>query len=177
MAQIVVTVDDHDLVAGIRGLIVRGSDARPALERVADDFLAMERRAFATQGASNAEPWRPLSPEWARRKAGRGIIGGVLHGASGRLEKSLITRGARGSRRRISRQSVTMGSSHPLAHLHQRGTTARYARTWRGQPLAKPRYSGQLPARPMVVVGPRDVQRWRSIMADWLMTEARRLGL
>src|SRR4051812_12879193 len=178
MAQLLVTVEDRQLLNGIREQIARGTDPRAALEAIADDFLAMEAEQFASQGARGATPWRPLSPEWAARKGGRSI----LIGSSGRLARSLTRSRARGSRRQITvrggrTSSVEMGSSHPLAHLHQAGTAERYVRTYRGKPLTKPRYAGRLPARPVVTVTPRDEQRWHGILVEHLFGQTRTLGL
>lgn len=178
-SQLVVTVDDAPLLRAMRKRIDRGLDPRPALEQIADDFLRMEREQFASQGSAGGTPWRPLSPEWAARKHG---AGGILVGRSARMEKSLVQARARGSRRRIEVRSgrtsgVEMGSTQPLAHLHQGGTVERYAKSWRGRPLATPRYAGRLPARPVVAVGPADERRWRGILVDYLFTETRSMGL
>lgn len=177
MAQLLVTVNDRELLGGIRAMIARGSDPRAAFEVIADDFLRMEAEQFASQGARGGTPWRPLSPEWAAHRAG----GGILVGRSGRLERSLTRGRARSSVRRITvrpgrTSGVDMGSTQPLAHLHQGGTRDRYVRTYRGKPLATPRYAGRLPARPVVAVTARDEQRWRGILADQLLG-AKSLGL
>jgi phage gpG-like protein len=177
VAQILVSVNDQQLVNGLREMIRRGSDPRGALEAVADDFLRMEAEQFASQGGRSGEPWKALSPEWARRRRG----GGILVGRSGRLRTSLIRQRARGSVRRVTvrpgrTSGVEMGTTQKLAHLHQGGTTDRYVRTYRGKPLAKPRYAGRLPARPVVAITERDQQRWRGILADHLLG-AKSLGL
>lgn len=180
MAQFVVTVEDQALLAELRAAIARGADPRPALEAVADDFAGMERRLFESQGASGGVFWRPLSQEWAARKAERGLPAGILRGSTGRLQRSLVAAKGhpRGSKRVITRRGVTMGSTHPLAHLHQQGTGVRYVRTWRGKPLAKPRSAGSLPARPVVTVTAADRRRWHGLMSDYLLGGAGRgLGL
>lgn len=178
-SRVVVSVDDQALVDGLHALITRGSDLRPALEQIADDFLDMERRQFASRGAAGATPWAPLSAEWEARKQG----GGILVGDTGRLARSLTQERARGGRRRIEvrpgrTSGLEVGSTHPLAHLHQGGTKERFVRSWRGAPLAAPRSAGKLPARPVVAVTPRDEQRWRGILAAYLFGEQQRaLGL
>lgn len=150
----------------------RGENPRPVLERIADDFLDVERDVFTSRGASAGAPWAP------------GARGGVpsLTGRRERMERSLTVQGARGSRRRITvaagrTSSVLMGSTHPLAHIHQGGTGPRYARTYKGQALAKPRFTGSLPPRKVVHVGDRAQQRWRGFVADYVMVEAARFGL
>lgn len=174
MARLVVTVNDEAVLARMRAMIARGENPRPVLERVGDDFLDMERRQFASSGAAGGTPWVPLSAEWQARKRGGG---GTLVGPRARMERSLVTRGARGGKRRITRRSITMGTTHPLAHLHQGGTGQRYVRTYRGQPLAQPRSAGSLPARPVVAVTPGDEQRWRGFLVDYLVDSGRTLGL
>lgn len=178
MAELVVTVNDRDLIHGIRTMITLGSDVRPAFERIGDDFLQMEAEQFATDGGRGGEPWKPLSPAWAERKRSEQILIWRSH----RLERSLTQRRARGARRRIEirpgrMSSIEMGSTHPLAHLHQRGTADRWVTSQGGKPLVRPRYAGRLPARPMVVVTERDKQRWRGILADHLFSAGWRMGL
>src|SRR4051794_40867765 len=168
MAQLLVTVDDRGLLSSLHELIERGSDPRAALERIADDFLDMEREQFATQGARGGTPWKPLSAEWtARRHSG----GPTLIGRSQHLEQSLTRARGAGTRRRIDVRpgrtaGLEVGSTQALAHLHQGGTGDRFVRNYRGRPLAKPRYAGRLPARPVVAVTERDEQRWRGILTD-----------
>lgn len=49
----------------------RADDMRPVWDHLADRFVEMERRQFATQGAYASGGWAPLSPAYARWKASR----------------------------------------------------------------------------------------------------------
>lgn len=170
--RIIVTVDDKKVLARLAELQRRGVNPRPVLERIADDFLDIERDVFATRGSSIGRPWQPLSESTAKAdKAHRGrwrYHGGLLN-QSGRLQRSLTVPRAARSKRSVSRSSLTIGSTHPLAHLHQWGTKEREVRTWRGKPLAKPRTAGRLPARTLVSVTPEDKTRWRQFISDFVM--------
>lgn len=159
--SLIVTVNDRAVVERLADLRRRGGDVRPALERVADDFLDTERAVFATRGGSEGTPW----------------AGGATLDRSGRLMRSLTTRGARGSRRQISQTRLVMGTGHPLAHLHQHGTQDRWVRTRNGVPLSKPRYAGRLPARPVVLVGEADRARWQGFISDYVMARPGGVGL
>lgn len=152
-----VTIDDRSLAASLRLLATKAADVRPVLDDIADDFLAMEDRLFASHGASAGSAWQP--------KADGGSAS--LRGRRARMERSLTERRSRGSVRRVTRSGLVIGSTHPLAHLHQGGTSERYVRSWRGEPLARPRYAGRLPARTVVHVGQDDKARWIRMLRDW----------
>ena len=101
------------VIAGVR-------DLRPVWKDVADDFLEMEREQFASEGRSGSGGWAPLSPRYAALKAqrypGRGIL--VRTGA---LRGSLTATGGRHIRK-LTANSLRLGTSVPYAGFHQRGT-------------------------------------------------------
>lgn len=91
-----------------------------------------ERQTFATEGTSAGTPWKPLSAPYSRRKVRAGRRDLLV--VSGSLRASL-TGGTLWKSEKVSPDHLRLGSRHPLAHLHQRGTKGK-----------------QLPARPVLVV-------------------------
>jgi hypothetical protein len=130
----------------------RAKHVTPALDEIADDFLAVQRRRFSAAAAI----WQPLSPESAVRKARSGRAPVPLVG--GELESSLTRRGARFAVRRIGDNSVTLGTSDPVAHLHRDGTR-------------------RLPRRPPVSLSRADERRWVRIIERHLSGERPGVGL
>lgn len=161
--RVVVTVDDRRLTELLASLRARALNPKPVLNHIADDFLDIEQRRFSTS------PWQPDVPEWTTQKQAHGGSTRTLvfHGA---LEKSLTRRGAKYSRRRFpDPHTIIFGTSDPVAHLHQSGTADRWVQTWRGQPLAKPRFAGRVPARSLVRLDRPEKERWSRMVLDWLM--------
>lgn len=135
----------QDLLQRLKVIRANASDARDALNAVADDFLDVERARF--RGAAH---WQPLTAQSAAQK--------VLHGrsarplAGGALEKSMTVARSKYSVRRVRKDGVLVGTRDPVARLHQNGTKKR-------------KRGGALPARPIVDVRPSDQTRWRDIIA------------
>lgn len=143
-----VTLDlDQRSLARLREVLesreLRAKHLAPALDAVADDFLLVQRRRFASASAI----WAPLSPEWAVQKAKQGRSTAPLVG--GELERSLTRRGARFAVRRIGSNSVTLGTSDPVAGLHHGGTK-------------------RMPKRPPVSLGKADQRRWAQLFVEHL---------
>jgi phage gpG-like protein len=124
----------------------------PALDEIADDFLDIQSRRFAAASAT----WLPLKPETAIRKAAGGRPPEPLVG--GELEQSLTRRGARFAIRRVDGNSVTLGTSDPVANLHQGGTR-------------------RMPRRPPVSLFRADERRWVEIIERHLSGSRPRVGL
>lgn len=138
--------DDRQLAAfdeHINGVRLRAIDAAPVFEAIADDFGELERQRFRS-GAS----WRPDTPAWTARKAREGASLRTLV-YTGTLERSLTQRGARFSRRRVTRSGVTMGTRDPVGNLLRRGTK-------------------RSPARPPVLVDETRVHSWSDWIGDYL---------
>lgn len=138
----VTVVGDDALDRRLAEMQARAQYPREALEAVGDDFLHLEAARFA-----GAAAWQPLSAAYAKRKAARGLSTRPLVG--GALQDSLTKRGTRYSVRQIDQRSILMGTSDPVAHLHQDGT----------------RRGGKgMPARPLVVIHSEDRARWRELV-------------
>lgn len=124
----------------------------PALDAIADDFLNIQQRRFA----SAATTWIPLKAETAIRKAEGGRQPIPLVG--GELESSLTRRGSRFSVRRVQDSTVTLGTSDPVANLHQGGTR-------------------RMPRRPPVSLSRADERRWVEIIERHLSGDRPGAGL
>lgn len=162
-----VTVEDAAVQRSLDRLASRMVDLRPVFEQIADDFHQMESRLFASHGSSAGEPWQPSQQGGAV----------TLTGQRERMKRSLTVPRSRNSVQRITRNSITLGSTQPLAHLHQGGTADRYVRTYRGKPLAKPRYAGRLPRRAVFAVGAADEQRWAEMVSAHVLAGVDPIGL
>jgi hypothetical protein len=128
-------------------------DLSPAYEEIADDFLEIEERQFLAEGKGNA--WAPLNPVYAARKKGPGILRETLA-----LFHSLTRRGAPGAIRRITKDTMELGSSvtseggfpYPLAHAL--GTS-------------------KMPARPPIDLIESDKRRWTKMVQRHLVNSLR----
>lgn len=130
-------VEAGSLLKRLRGMESFAIAPRQALEAVAALRVQQQIRWL------NTARFKPLAPVSAKRKASKGRTTRPLLG--GNLEKSLTTRRAKGSVRRINKVSVVVGTRNALAPLHQAGTR-------RG-----------MPRRPVVAVTPQDRDELREV--------------
>lgn len=93
-------------------------DATPVWEALADDFLKIERRQFASEGAYGSGGWAPLSPRYAKWKAehypGRPILertGDLVASLTEGPQVRIITPGF-----------MVLGSAVDYGEYHQTGT-------------------------------------------------------
>lgn len=91
----------------------RGGDARPILGRVAEVFRDDQKVNYARGGRPR---WKPVSAEYAARKArqGRGTKVGVYTGG---LRDSLIREGDRYHLEKIRPDELQVGTKNPVANL------------------------------------------------------------
>lgn len=127
----------------------RANDMEPALDALADDFLAIERQQFSSEGGRSGG-WAPLAPDYARTKAlqfpGKGIL--ERHGD---LRASLTEEGAKGSIRRVTSDELLVGTDVDYAHFHQSGTR-------------------KMPRRRVVEFSAGDRRRWVKTLQRYLAT-------
>lgn len=98
----------------------RGRDMRPALTAIADEFLALENRQFASQGLYASGGWAPLRSATIARKARLGLDPRILH-ATLRLRRSLTQRGGTDAIRKITADELQVGSKVAYGVHHQHG--------------------------------------------------------
>lgn len=118
----------------LQGIEDRASDLRPAWPRVQTYLADVEDEQFATTGARLGTPWTPLKPEYQLWKVARGGRPPLV--LTGSLRDSFMGRG-KWAIRDTNRKTAKFGSRHPLAHIHQRGTSG-----------------GKIPPRPILVNNP-----------------------
>lgn len=97
------------------------ADMKPALEEIADDFLDIEERQFSSEGRYGSGGWAPLAPSTLAGKVRRGYDTRILHERL-RLRRSLTTRN-QDHIRKITSDSMFVGTSVPYAIYHQHGTS------------------------------------------------------
>ncbi|HAF44997.1 MAG TPA: hypothetical protein DCK83_08695 [Gallionellaceae bacterium] len=111
---------------------------------------------FQSEG-SRAGGWAPLSPAYAARKAqewpGRPILQRRRV-----LMRTLTVKGEPGQIRRLTTESMTLGTSHKAARFHQEGTR-------------------HMPARPPIALSRVDEERWLDLTREWVLRRAREAGL
>lgn len=95
----------------------RAEHPRPIFDAFVDDFYDEQKEMFRTRGKGR---WRKNTPAWVRKKQHQGRGDRVMV-YTGQLERSLTHKGARYGVLEYTRDSVTVGSSDPVARLHQEG--------------------------------------------------------
>ena len=158
--RINVRLDDQavrSLLDKLDGRAERASAARPAMEALADDFLAIETEAFRTEGRifggwrRNAAWWR----DWKARQGGGRILE-MPTPQGGRLRRSLTEKGAPWQVRRVSGSRIEVGTSLGIAGPLQRGGRAGEV--------------SNIPARPIVRLRKVDRERWKGILGEYIAT-------
>ncbi|GLW22941.1 hypothetical protein DI270_017360 [Microbispora triticiradicis] len=124
----------------------RVRDASPAFEQIADDFLRIEEKQFATQGGHASGGWVPLSPNYAAWKA-KHYPGKLILQRESDLVESL-TRGP--EIRIVEPDQVILGTAVPYAQYHQHG-------------------GERLPARPPIALTEADKRRWIRYIQKYLV--------
>lgn len=142
------------LLDALEGRADRADNLREGLHEIADDFYSIERRRFA----AGMVHWKPLTPEWARRKAAGGRS--VIPLAGGDLESSLTLKGRKFAVRRVSKDTLFVGTKDPVAHLHDKGTKG-----------------GRLPRRELVAITQQDRSRWGGILLRHISGSTKGIGL
>lgn len=100
-------------------LIARAEDFRPVFGLLQQEFYNIEDDLFSNEGSTGAHgSWSGLKDSTLKRKTGSG---GILVDTEA-LRKSLTRPNQKGSRRVITRHSMTIGTLDPKADLHQKGT-------------------------------------------------------
>lgn len=93
-------------------------DARPLWHALADDFVSIEQRQFATEGGYGSGGWSPLSPKYAAWKA-RHYPGQPILQREGDLVESLTSRPL--GVEVIDARRMVIGSDIAHGEFHQLG--------------------------------------------------------
>lgn len=131
----------------LEGLVVRVQDATPAWPAVGDIISRSVAQRFATQGSSGGAPWKPLSPEYAARKA-KQRPGAKILVFNGGLRAEVTSRPM--DIERYERRRATFGISSAVASYHQHGTRT-------------------MPARPILEATPAMTVNVRRAVRRWLL--------
>jgi len=102
-------------------------DCRPVWPAIEDDFYALEKAQFASQGAEGGSPWAPLALSTAKWRAVR-FPGNPILVRTGDLEKSLTDPHDPNAVCVEGRGELTLGSRLPYGLYHQTGTRRMPAR-------------------------------------------------
>ncbi len=128
---------------------------------VVEEFLDKRaEQAFNTEGASHGQPWEPLSPAYAIRKARDGYGTQKILVRTGAMKAGLLGSGDLSHTiRRRSRRRFTWGSSDPLVAIHHEGKG-----DW-------------LPARPILVLTESDVKALSKEARNFINRKAVEAGM
>lgn len=133
------------------------SDFRNIWPSVADEFYAIEREQFDSQGAHGASgTWAPLSPAYAKYKAVKYPNQPILR-ATTALYQSMTSPDAPDSVFRMDEQEMAIGTQREGAMAHQRG-------------------AGKMPARPPISLSEADKRRIQKAIQLPLVSYIRRQG-
>jgi len=139
-------------------------------DNIADDFLAIERAQFSSQGTRGGMAWAPLQPSTIKQKERRGQPLDILV-ATGRMRAALTTKGHPDAVREISGDTLALGlrlesfpSFYPLFHVT--GTLDQYRQ--------RRRVPGEgMPRRPPIELNDEDKRRWYKYVQARLVAAAR----
>jgi phage gpG-like protein len=94
------------------------SDYRPIWAVIEDDFYALEKRQFQTEGAEGGDPWQELSPAYGAWKEEQ-FPGKPILERTGELMASLTEPNHPQGVRIEERKTLTLGTRVPYAIYHQ----------------------------------------------------------
>lgn len=94
------------------------ADYRPIWGVIEDDFYALQKDQFKSEGAEGGAQWQELSPEYAKWKE-KHYPGKPILQRSGDLEASLTNPNDPNTVRIEQRKTLTLGSKIPYAIYHQ----------------------------------------------------------
>lgn len=147
---------DVQFARRLQRIAAKSRDMRPVFHRLADDFYAIERRQFDSQGGYASAGWRPLAASTVAARAAKGQGDHILD-ATGAMRRSLTTKGAPGARRRVTFDELFVGTAvksakgFPYPAVHQRG-------------------SGHVPRRRPVELREEDKVRWIKEVQHYLFS-------
>jgi phage gpG-like protein len=127
------------------------SNMRPALVEVRLMMFAAIAATFESQGRRYGGSWQHLTTEWIARKVKAGLDPRILI-ARGRLMESFTNRDSPYMRSKVTRTSISLGSTLPYAAAQNFGSPA-----------------AGIPQREFISFHPRDRQRWVTSLEKYVM--------
>lgn len=116
--MITIRVNNRQVLRYFTGVQRRAGNMRPVFEAIQRDFRRIEKDHFDSQGRrGTGHRWPDITDKWRSWKVSRGYDPRILHQTHA-LVDSLTRPRARGAHFRITRTSVTMGTSIPYAAIH-----------------------------------------------------------
>ncbi len=98
-------------------------DLRKPFSMMADEFFESMANVFSAEGAfEERSRWQELSPAYAKWKA-RHFPGRKILERTGRMKRSLTTKGGPDNVLEITPKSLSVGTRVPYAMYHQKGTS------------------------------------------------------
>lgn len=150
-----------------QALRLTATDMQAMLTPVDTKFRTLERRLFATEGASGGARWRRLSPKYAKQKR-RTHPGRKVMQKTGGLRRSLTQKGADHVARytlSASRARLKVGTTNVLAAYHG----PLIGRLTTGSGLGPTRGRARLPVRDVMQMTPQQRRLYYKIVKDYLV--------
>ena len=139
---------DDTFTATMEGIGIRLADFVPVYDALYDAFRKIESARFDAEGPG----WKQLAESTV---ASRGSAHPILN-VTGRLRRSLTTKGAPGAVVEYEVDGLFMGTSDPVAHYHQDGTHG-----------AGRDHNIDMVARPVVDMQEEDAVTFATILSDY----------
>jgi phage gpG-like protein len=148
--------------SSLRASAGRADFLRPALEEVADDMMDRTETVFDSEGRQAGTgqfrgSWAQLADSTIRKRIRAGYVPIIILHQTGRLRASVTQRGDPDMTLEFGRNSLKFGSRLSYADTHQHGTS-------------------RIPARPFIVFGPQDQERWSRTIASYIIDPLIRRG-
>lgn len=148
-------VGAKEVNAKLQALTLRLQEPSVILGRIEQEFYEIEVRQFATSGQGR---WPALSPAYAARKQ-RTHPGQPLMVRDGELRESLTRQGGKWQVRRLTGNTLEIGTNRPGAAAHQDSK-----RSW-------------LPVRKVIDISAAEVARWRNVYGVYVREMVHEVGL
>jgi phage gpG-like protein len=132
-------------------------DWRPLYDIFRDEFHAIMREQFASEGAHGGAAWKPLSSAYSAWKAKQNVGRSILV-FSGNLNSSLVKNGDPNEVFETDKTSMKIGTSDKKAVWHHFGTQ-------------------YLPERKIIKFSKEDSTRWVKQAHEWIILQLRGAGL
>jgi phage gpG-like protein len=102
-------------------------NAKPALNKVADDMREQIAEQFTTEGDRGSGGWHELADSNIKAKAAEGLDPHILR-ATDDFMNSLVKKGDKWHVEEVTDESLLLGSKDWIGFLHQKGTSKMPAR-------------------------------------------------
>lgn len=142
-----------DYIKDLNGIIERGRDMRPVMDKIGKYLMGSTLRTFEAEG--RPRKWQPLQPATIADRQRKGFGPGPILVRSGALKSSLTSAGDSNQILKVGSKSLQYGSKLIYFRTHQHGDSNR-----------------NIPARVMLILQKQDRSQIGSIISRYLKSGA-----